>query len=107
METDRGNSWFSIRASAKNTADIRIYDEIGGWGVTARQFSDALTVLGPVSEINLHIHSPGGDVFDGIAIYNLLKNHPARKTVYIDGLAASMASVRYHPHARERHDDGA
>lgn len=93
METDRGNSWFSIRASAKNTADIRIYDEIGGWGVTARQFSDALTALGPVSEINLHIHSPGGDVFDGIAIYNLLKNHPARKTVYIDGLAASMASV--------------
>ncbi|AOF54262.1 Clp protease ClpP [Rodentibacter caecimuris] len=41
----------------------------------------------------MHIHSPGGDVFDGIAIYNLLKNHPANKTVYIDGLAASMASV--------------
>ncbi|WP_080473428.1 ClpP-like prohead protease/major capsid protein fusion protein [Serratia marcescens] len=88
-----GKSWFSIRASSQNTADISIYDEIGFWGITARQFAEDLAALGPVSHINLHIHSPGGDVFDGIAIYNLLKNHSASKTVYIDGLAASMASV--------------
>ncbi|EAB8113875.1 Clp protease ClpP, partial [Salmonella enterica subsp. enterica] len=43
--------------------------------------------------INLHIHSPGGSVLDGLAIYNLLKAHPAQKTVYIDGMACSMASA--------------
>ncbi|WP_077582630.1 ClpP-like prohead protease/major capsid protein fusion protein [Rodentibacter caecimuris] len=95
MKTKTNNqSWFSIKAAAKDTADISIYDEIGFWGVTAQQFSKELKALGNnLKQINLHIHSPGGDVFDGIAIYNLLKNHPANKTVYIDGLAASMASV--------------
>ncbi|CAI1776740.1 MULTISPECIES: ClpP-like prohead protease/major capsid protein fusion protein [Serratia] len=85
--------WYSIQAKAGGTASISIYDEIGMWGITARQFSDDLTALGRVSHIELHIHSPGGDVFEGIAIYNLLKNHPARITVTIDGIAASMASV--------------
>ncbi|WP_370547476.1 MULTISPECIES: ClpP-like prohead protease/major capsid protein fusion protein [Edwardsiella] len=85
--------WFSICATAPRTAEIRIYDEIGLWGISARQFADGLTALGEVDRIDLHIHSPGGDVFDGIAIYNLLSHHPASKTVYIDGLAASMASV--------------
>ncbi|WP_370560083.1 Clp protease ClpP [Edwardsiella tarda] len=89
----RGSNWYSMKASAEDTADISIYEEIGGWGISARQFTEELTALGQVNHINLHIHSPGGDVFDGIAIYNLLKNHPASKTVYIDGLAASMASV--------------
>ncbi|EBQ4103522.1 Clp protease ClpP, partial [Salmonella enterica] len=49
--------------------------------------------LGSITQINLHIHSPGGSIFDGLAIYNLLKNHPARKVVYVDGVACSMASV--------------
>ena len=87
-------SWYSIKAKANDTAEISIYDEIGYWGVTAKSFSKDLKALGNnLKQINLHIHSPGGDVFDGIAIYNLLKNHPANVTVYIDGLAASMASV--------------
>ena len=87
-------SWYSIKAKANDTAEISIYDEIGFWGVTAQSFSKDLKALGGnLKQINLHIHSPGGDVFDGIAIYNLLKNHPANVTVYIDGLAASMASV--------------
>ncbi|WP_420065049.1 ClpP-like prohead protease/major capsid protein fusion protein [Pectobacterium colocasium] len=85
--------WYTIKASSKGTADIQIYDEIGAWGITAQQFSDELKALGQISHINLHIHSPGGDVFDGIAIYNLLNKHPASVTVHIDGLAASMASV--------------
>lgn len=72
---------------ARQQADIRLHGEIGAGGITARQFAETLSALGPVSDINLHIHSPGGDVFDGIAIYNLLKNHPARKTVYIDGFS--------------------
>ena len=87
-------SWYSIKAKANDTAEISIYDEIGGWGISAQQFAKDFKALGNnLKQINLHIHSPGGDVFDGIAIYNLLKNHPANKTVTIDGLAASMASV--------------
>lgn len=87
-------SWYSIKAKASDTAEISIYDEIGFWGVSAASFAQDLKSCGNnLKQINLHIHSPGGDVFDGIAIYNLLKNHPANVTVYIDGLAASMASV--------------
>ncbi|PPE61948.1 ATP-dependent Clp protease proteolytic subunit [Pectobacterium brasiliense] len=84
--------WYSIKA-VSGSADISVYEEIGGWGITAQQFSEDLKALGDISHINLHIHSPGGDVFDGIAIYNLLNKHPAKITVHIDGLAASMASV--------------
>ena len=87
-------SWYSIKAKANDTAEISIYDEIGFLGVSAASFAQDLKDCGNnLKQINLHIHSPGGDVFDGIAIYNLLKNHPANVTVYIDGLAASMASV--------------
>ena len=87
-------SWYSIKAKANDTAEISIYDEIGFWGVSAASFAQDLKACGNnLKQINLHIHSPGGDVFDGIAIYNLLKKHPANVIVYIDGLAASMASV--------------
>lgn len=86
-------SWFRMQAKEDQTADIYIYDKIGGWGISARRFTEDLISLGNLSHINLHIHSPGGEVFDGIAIYNQLKNHSATITVYIDGLAASMASV--------------
>ncbi|WIV89969.1 ClpP-like prohead protease/major capsid protein fusion protein [Proteus appendicitidis] len=86
-------NWFRMQAKEDQTADIYIYDEIGGWGISARRFTEDLISLGNLSHINLHIHSPGGEVFDGIAIYNQLKNHSATITVYIDGLAASMASV--------------
>lgn len=87
-------SWYTIKASTDDgSATISIYEEIGGWGITAQQFSEDLKALGDIAHINLHIHSPGGDVFDGIAIYNLLNKHPAKITVNIDGLAASMASV--------------
>lgn len=86
-------SWFRMKSSGNKAVDIYIYDEIGYWGVTARQFASNLKSFGDIDLINLHIHSPGGDVFDGIAIYNLLDSHPASKTVYIDGLAASMASI--------------
>lgn len=86
-------SWFRMQDKEDQTADIYIYDEIGGWGISARRFTEDLISLGNLSHINLHIHSPGGEVFDGIAIYNQLKNHSATITVYIDGLAASMASV--------------
>lgn len=87
------NNWFRMQASTENEAEIFIYDEIGYWGVTAKQFVADLKALGNITHIRLHINSPGGDVFDGIAIFNALKFHGAAITVYIDGLAASMASV--------------
>lgn len=86
-------SWYSINAKANSTAEVWLYDEIGGWGVTARQFAQDIKALGDIKHIDVRIHSPGGDVFEGMAIYNLLKNHPAVVHAHIDGLAASMASV--------------
>lgn len=80
-------------------AEIIIYDSIGfdwwtGGGVTAKSFSEELkNIADSVTEIEVRINSPGGDVFDGIAIYNRLKQHKAKKKVYIDGLAASIASI--------------
>lgn len=70
-----------------------LYGEIGAWGISANQFARDLKALGDVSQINLHVHSPGGDVFEGMAMYNLLRNHPARVEGTVDGLAASMGSV--------------
>lgn len=86
-------SWYSIKALSKGQVEILLYDEIGMWGISARQFAQDLKALGDLTLISLRIHSPGGDVFEGTAIYNLLKNHPARVEAHIDGLAASMASV--------------
>lgn len=75
-----------------DTTTVNIYDEIGVWGVTASAFRAALdTIHSP--RITLNINSPGGDVFDGIAIYNDLVSHPASVHVSVRGLAASAASL--------------
>lgn len=89
---------FEIRSKSATKAEIVLYDAIGadwfGNGITAKSFSDELKALDKsVNEIDVRINSPGGDVFDGMAIYNRLKQHSAKKTVYIDGLAASIASI--------------
>ncbi|WP_051089454.1 head maturation protease, ClpP-related [Microbulbifer variabilis] len=87
-------SWYSITAAANNTeADIYLYDSIGYWELTTKDFARDLKALGDVSKINLHINCPGGDVFDGTAIYNLLKDHKAEVETWIEGIAASMGSV--------------
>ncbi|MBO2658133.1 ClpP-like prohead protease/major capsid protein fusion protein [Shewanella algae] len=86
-------SWYSLKASVNGEAELMIYDEIGGWGITAKQFARDLKDLGKITQLIARIHSPGGDVFEGMAIYNILKNYPAHKVAHIDGLAASMASV--------------
>lgn len=86
-----------IQARSASQAEILIYDPIGanwfGDGFTAKQFVHDLAALGDVRDIMVRINSPGGEVFDGFAIYNALKNHPAQVHVQIDGLAASIASV--------------
>jgi ATP-dependent Clp endopeptidase proteolytic subunit ClpP len=75
---------------------LRLYDPIdswgGDWGVSAKEFASALDEISDAPEIRLHINSPGGEVFEGIAIMNLLRSHKARITTVVDGLAASAAS---------------
>ena len=69
---------------------IYIYDQIGGSGIQA---IDIISELDGQEEVDVHINSGGGSVSQGIAIYNTLKQHPGTINVYIDGLAASIASV--------------
>jgi len=90
--------WFQMKAAkADGPAEIMIYDEIGpgmfGGGLSAKDFHKELNGLGKVKEIVLRINSPGGNVFDALAIHNMLKAHPARITAKIDGIAASAASL--------------
>lgn len=85
-------SWFAIKNATAETAEISIYDVIGLWGISARSFIAQLKAI-TAKKIDLRIHSPGGDVFEGHAIFNALQRHPAVITSHIDGLAASMASV--------------
>ena len=84
--------WFKIQNLGGNAADLWVYDEIGGWGITAQDLVAELASLN-VAEITVHLNSPGGDVFDGIAITNALRDHPANVTIKVDALAASIASV--------------
>lgn len=79
------------------TATIRLYDPIdewgGWWGMSAAEMADAVDALpAKITDIRLLINSPGGDVFDGTAIMNILAAHPARVTAVVQGLAASAAS---------------
>jgi len=86
-----------IENKAKDRADIWLYGDIGeswsGDSVTAKDLSDELKNLAGVKEITLRINSPGGNVFDGLAMYNSLKKFPARIVTEIDGMALSIASV--------------
>lgn len=88
------NSNFTAKGK---TGSIWLYDPIGAdfWGdaMSAKMFQKELTALGKVDTINLHINSPGGDVFDGYTIFNQLNAHTANVVVDIDGVAASIASI--------------
>lgn len=93
-----GNKPLRVVSKSATKAEITLYSAIGEsfWGdsISAKQFSDTLNSLdSAVNEITVRINSPGGDVFDGIAIYNRLKQHKAKIIVHIDGLAASIASI--------------
>lgn len=88
---------YKVLNKTKTEAEIHIYEDIGGgWfgGVTASQVKDDLKKLGDkITQLDVRINSPGGSVFEGVTIYNLLKSHDANVTTYIDGLAASIASI--------------
>src|SRR5438067_2429453 len=88
----RAGRWYTITNQVGPVAEIRIYDEIWFLGVNADDFARDLDAI-TAPEIVVAINSPGGDVFDAIAIYNALRNHDARITTRVDGVAASAASL--------------
>ncbi len=85
------NNWYSICALNEG-AEISIYDEIGAYGVSAKGFLADLGKLPDKAPLTLRLNSPGGSVFDAVAIYNALQRHAGTVTVSIDGIAASAAS---------------
>jgi len=85
------NSWYTIRAQTTG-AEVVIYDEIGAYGVSAKGFLAELGALPDATPLALRLNSPGGSVFDAVAIYNAIKRHSGTVTVWIDGIAASAAS---------------
>lgn len=94
-----GRPWFSVKNDAAAPhAEILIYDEIGsdwwdGSGVNAQKFAEQLKAIPPDREIIVGINSPGGNVWDGLAIYQQLKARRAKVVTRIDGIALSIASV--------------
>lgn len=92
--------FWTIRAAKDNpkVGELLLYGAISseswyGDEVTPKQFKQELDGLGPIDELHVFINSGGGDVFAGQAIYSMIRRHTARKVVYVDGLAASIASV--------------
>lgn len=83
--------WYNL-AEIGGMQTLHIYDEIGYWGITASSLVKDLASLGG-QDLTVHMNTPGGEVFDGIAIYQALKNHAGNVTVIVDALAASIGSV--------------
>lgn len=88
--------WYTIRAKSEDTAEVLIYGNIGeswfGDSVTAQEFVKELQNLADKNLV-VRINSYGGSVSDGVAIYNAIKRHPKSKTIEIDGVAVSIASL--------------
>jgi ATP-dependent protease ClpP protease subunit len=86
--------WYAFKATVNqgNEVELSLYDEIGAFGIGAKEFiADLKKYKG--QHIHLRINSPGGEIVEGSAIYNALARHEGGLTVHIDALAASMASV--------------
>lgn len=95
---DARRHWFRVRAQDDRNNDeqraaLHLYEGVGGFGITARNLRADLDALGDLTHLDVHIHSDGGDVFEGFSVFNLLAEHPARVVVHVDGVAASIASV--------------
>lgn len=94
----QANQFWKWKNQTATSAELVLYgpiSEYSWWGdeVTPKQFAEDLAAIGDVDEIAVRINSGGGDVFAGQAIHTMLKRHKAKVTVYIDGLAASIASI--------------
>ncbi len=92
FEVQAGATAYEIKAAADDVAEVLLYDEIGGWGISSDQFARDLAKV-TAKTIRLRIHSPGGSVFEGINIFNALRRHGAKIEVHVDALAASIASI--------------
>lgn len=77
---------------ASDEADVYLFSEIGFWGVTADEFAREMQQVA-AKHVRLHLNSPGGDAWDGQAIYHTLREHPATVEVRVEGIAASAAST--------------
>lgn len=93
-----GKTKFWSMKKADTSGELYIYGDIVSYkwddsDVTAKSFKADLDALGDIDTLNIYINSPGGSVFQGQAIYSILKRHKAHKNVYVDGIAASIASV--------------
>lgn len=88
---DSGRSWYRIANANTRNAEIYLYDIIGEWGVTAGDFVNDLRSVRSES-IDLHINCEGGEIFDGLAIYEALARHSSYTRGIVDGVAASSAS---------------
>lgn len=84
-------TWYRIENATADEADVYIYNDIGMFGVSAEQFVDELNAI-TASVINVHINSYGGEVFDGLAMFNAIRAHDARFVAHIDGVSASAAT---------------
>lgn len=85
------NDWYRIKAQADGPVQVHIFDEVGYFGVTAKDFTSDLAQI--KGDLEVHLNTPGGEVFDGIAIFNALKQRDGIVRVVIDSLAASIGSV--------------
>lgn len=84
--------WYKIKNNASETSDVYLFNDIGTFGITAQSFIDEIKEYDN-KELNIHINSLGGEVFEGMAIYSIIQRRKAKTTVYIEGIAASIASV--------------
>lgn len=85
--------WYAIRNQKEKSVDISIYDEIGWWGTRAKELAGFIRGLAEDCEINLHIFSPGGSVFEGNEIANSLTEHKGKVNVTLGALCASIATA--------------
>ena len=105
MKKERKRIWEIKQSATPGTLDMYIYgyvepdsydwwtDEVIESETSANHFRSELAKYPDIQQINIYINSYGGSVFEGTAIYNQLKRHPAQKTVYVDGFACSIAAV--------------
>ncbi len=89
----KGETRFDIKlaATATERTKVYLYDEISPWGILASDFVRELSGLGN-EDIDLHVNSPGGDVFEGLAMLNTIRAYPGHVRAVVDGIAASAAS---------------
>ncbi|MEC0242774.1 Clp protease ClpP [Paenibacillus dokdonensis] len=98
MSDQQRKKYWDFKAAASGEGELYIYGDIVSWqwddsDTSANSFKKDLDALGDIHTLKLYINSPGGSVFEGVAIHNILKRHKAYKIAHIDGLAASISSL--------------